>query len=99
GWGAGVWWVGPAGDGAARGTPPADEANTLPAWSRRSGRPCGAGWSLLALFALGAGELRLLFASRQRQERQQHGNHQQTNLHWRHAPSLSGQDMALRRLR
>src|SRR5262249_31499803 len=79
-------FVGLARDGAGLATLSVDEANDRPAWSRRSGRPCGAGQPLLALFALGTGELRLLFASRQRQERQQHGNHQRTNLHGRTLP-------------
>ena len=63
-----------------------DEANDRPAWSRRPRRPGRAGRPLIALLALGAGDL-LVFASRKRQERQQQGHHQQTNWHGRHAPS------------
>src|SRR5262249_12294315 len=54
-------FVGLARDRAGLATLSVDEANNRSAWSRRSGRPCGAGWSLLALFALGAGQLPLLF--------------------------------------
>src|SRR6516164_4448351 len=79
-------FVGLACDRAGLATLSVDEANDRSARTRRPGRP---GRSLLALFALGAGELLLLFASRKRQERQQHGNHQRTNLHGRRAPSLS----------
>src|SRR5215831_13795887 len=81
-------FVGLACDRAGLATLSVDEANDRSARTRRPGRPSRAGRSLLALFALGAGEL-LLFASRKRQERQQHGNHQHTNLHGRRAPSLS----------
>src|SRR5262249_47547529 len=49
-------------EGAGLAALSVDEANARSAWSRRSGRPCRAGRPLLALFALGAGELRLLFA-------------------------------------
>src|SRR6476646_3551116 len=66
-----------------------DEANDGSAWSRRPRRPGRAGRPLIALLALGAGDL-LVFASRKRQERQQQGHHQQTNWHGRHAPSRSG---------
>src|SRR5215831_16178646 len=66
-----------------------DEANDRSAWSCRPRRPGRAGRPLIALLALGAGDL-LVFASRERQERQQQGHHQQTNWHGRHAPSRSG---------
>src|SRR5262245_35076865 len=79
-------FVGLACDRAGLATLSVDEANDRSARTRRPGRP---GRSLLALFALGAGELLLLFASRKRQERQQHGNHQHTNLHGPHPPPLS----------
>src|SRR5215813_10846665 len=82
-------FVGLACDRARLAALSVDEANDRSPRTRRAGRPGRAGRSLLALFALGAGELLLLFASRKRQERQQHGNHQHTNLHGRRAPSLS----------
>src|SRR5262249_7470661 len=66
-----------------------DEADDRSAWSHRPGRPWGPGRPLIALLALGAGDL-LVLASRERQERQQQGHHQQTNWHGRHAPSRSG---------
>src|SRR5262249_22430902 len=59
-------FVGLARDGAGLTTLSVDEANDRSAWSRRSGRPCRAGRPLLALFALAAGELRLVFPSRPR---------------------------------